>query len=178
MDFTQVASQLWPCWLLGVIMMFLTLNSRHKKLLRINTKAVFKFVKILVAVCILRFVFLKLSLTPDAIESLRATSDMIPIGAIFAVPWEDACHALPLVLLALVCRKKKWYPVIGKLLLGIVMIAFGAGHLYQGLVPAMLLSLYIPATMKLGIKYGFGTIMISHIMYDLSTLLMIRMMFG
>lgn len=48
-------------------------------------------------------------------------------------------------------------------------LIFGAGHLYQGYFVAALLSLYpYFVSYKYGKKYGYGTVMLCHITYDLS----------
>ena len=85
---------------------------------------------------------------------------------------------MPLVLASLMFQKSKMYSWLSKPLLVLVMLSFACGHIYQGLFPALAISLYIPVAMKMGKKYGFGTVMISHMLYDMSTLLSIRWMLG
>ena len=115
-----------------------------------------------------------------AYESGAGIPGMGPIGQIspwqfFLVFWEDAFYVLPMVFL----RKFKWtskwyiwYPIF------IAMSAwFGHGHLYQGLYAAVVISLapYF-LSYRYGSKFGFGTIMLSHICYDFVTFYTIKLL--
>jgi hypothetical protein len=102
----------------------------------------------------------------------------IPWQTTLGVFWEDAVHALPLVLLGKMFANKTWYKIAKWPLLAAVMCSFGAGHLYQGVLAACMLSFYIPFSMKMGEKHGFGTVMLCHMMYDLITLLSIGWIVG
>lgn len=178
MDLKEVALQLWPCWMMGIMMVYLTLKSEYKNLLRVEKKAVFNWVKILAMVCFWRFLLFKFAASDGMIQQARSMAHLIPLPAIFGVFWEDACFSMPLVLASLMFQKSKLYSWLSKPLLVLVMLAFACGHIYQGLFPALAISLYIPVAMKMGKKYGYGTVMISHMLYDMSTLLSIRWMLG
>lgn len=178
MSFTQAALQLWPCWMLGILMIYLTWKSEHRNILRIEPGAVFKFVKFLGLITVFRFVVFKFLMPDSMAESALTMANMIPIGALFGVFWEDAVHSMPLVLAGLMWGTHKWYPWLSKAALGMVMLSFACGHIYQGVIPAMGISLYILVSIGMGKKYGFGTVMLCHILYDMSTILSIRLMLG
>ena len=178
MDFSTVASQLWPCWMLGIFMIYCTWKSQHKDLLRVEVKPLLKFMRILAIIAVCRFFMFKFFLPAASLESAKAMAHMIPLPALLGTFWEDAAHSMPLVIAGLMFGTKKWYGVLSKIALVVVSLSFGSGHIYQGLLPAIAICFYIPVAMKLGKQYGFGTVMISHILYDLSTIISIRMMLG
>ena len=178
MDFTQMALQLWPCWLMGIIMIYLTCASKYGYMMRVSLKGLFTFGKFLACITLFRFLMFKFLIPHDMIGQIQQSANFIPLGAVFGVFWEDACHSLPLVLASRMFRDKKWYKYLATPLLAIVMASFACGHIYQGWGPAMAISLYIPMGMNLGKKHGFGTVMLGHIMYDMSTLIMIKYLIG
>jgi hypothetical protein len=101
--------------------------------------------------------------------------NLIPWTASFTVFWEDMAHGLPLLILRnLIGYDKRWNKTINNIALTIVMLSFGLGHIYQGLLVPILLAFYIPYSVKVGKEYGFGTIAICHILYDLTTLLFVK----
>lgn len=178
MDLSQIALQLWPCWMLGILMVYFTWSSKYKKLLKIDPKGLLKFAGYMVFISIFRFIIFKFLSSDAMIEQARSMAHFIPWQATLGVFWEDACHAMPLVIASLMFRRSKTYAWLAKPLLLLVMFSFGAGHVYQGLLPAFAISFYVPVTMNLAKKYGFGTTMLCHIMYDMTTLLSIRWMLG
>ena len=112
------------------------------------------------------------------LNELRQAVHFIPWQGTLGVFWEDAVHVFPLVLLARMYGEKLWFKIIRWPLLIATMIAFGAGHLYQGPIAACALSFYIILSMQQGQKNGFGTVIIAHTLYDLITLLSIAWMVG
>jgi len=178
MSIWEVALRMWPFWLMGVAMLVLTYRSEHRNLIRIEPKGIFKFCKILAVITIIRMIMFKLLMPDSMAETARSVTDMIPIPVLLSVFWEDACHTLPLALAGAMWGTKKFYPILSKIALVVVMLAFGSGHIYQGLIPACAICVYIPYTLSLGKKFGFGTVMICHIMYDMATLLSLKWMLG
>jgi len=84
------------------------------------------------------------------------------------VPWEDAFFVLPLVFLQKFKLTSKWfiwYPaMIG------MSIWFGMGHGYQGTSAIFITALYpYFASYRYGRKFGFGTVMCCHVIYDFMT---------
>ena len=78
--------------------------------------------------------------------------------------WEDCVFVLP-IFLAFKYLHKKWAITIAIILSGI----FGFGHLYQGETAVLITSIYPYIAYRYGLKYGFGTIMLCHILYDYFT---------
>jgi len=174
----EVALQMWPCWMLGILMIVLTFRSEYRNILRVEWRPLLKFIRLLCVIACMRFVMLKF-LAPEAmVESARNMAHLIPWQALLGTFWEDACHSMPLVLAGLMWGASRWYKVLAPVALVLVAASFGSGHIYQGVVPAFAISFYIPVAMRLGKQYGFGTVMICHILYDLSTLLSIKWILG
>jgi hypothetical protein len=178
MNFQEIAQQLLPCWILGLFVIYAVRDSQYKDLLRVEFSPIVKFLKFMLIITAYRFIIFKFFTPHDMIEQIKETSNFIPIGATMGVFWEDAVHALPLVILGKMFGQKTWYKWIRWPLLIGVMLSFGSGHLYQGTFAAAALSFYIPFSMSKGDKYGFGTIMLCHMLYDALTLLSLRWMVG
>ena len=79
------------------------------------------------------------------------------------------CNTIPLVILGTMIEGKKWLRPLYLMLMAAMSLTFGSLHAYEGLQAMIVLSMYIPFTIRLGKKYGFGTVMICHIVYDLVT---------
>lgn len=178
MSFQELAAGLFPFWCMGILMIVAVFFSEHRDLLRVSFKGLGKFLIAMGFLTVYRFVVFKFLAPPEMLENLRHAVHFLPWQGTLGVFWEDAVHVIPLVLLARTCADKLWYKIVKWPLLIMVMIAFGAGHLYQGPVAAAALSFYIILSMKQGQKNGFGTVMIAHVLYDLITLLSIAWMVG
>lgn len=179
MTFKDIALSMWPFWGIGAVMLAATAAAGHKELIRIEKSAVLRWVKFLGIITIYRLLVFKLLAHFSMFGNSVQGASIIPIGATFTVFWEDACHGLPLVLLQMMIGTKTWLTkIINAVALGLVAASFGSGHVYQGTFAAMILMLYIPYSMKLGKKYGFGTVMVCHTLYDLSTIIAIKWALG
>ncbi len=176
MDLKSVALTMYPYWLLGAAMVWATARSSAKELVRVERKSVLKWVRFLCNITVLR-VIMFLLFKNQFIEGAKAVS-VIPWPLTLTVFWEDACHGLPLLLIQRLIGTKKWTWPIHGLLTAMVMFEFGLGHVYQGVLAATALSFYIPYSIHLGKKYGFGTVMIGHTLYDLFTILTIKLVMG
>lgn len=180
MDFKTMAMNLFPFWILGLVMVFATISAGYKDLLRVEPKAVGKWLKLMGTVTLFRIVMFKLSmlsstLGPHLKESLQPIMGIPWQGTLF-VFWEDAVHGLPIILLGMLINQK-WYSKVAYYgLMALIMISFGLGHTYQGNFAAMMLSLYIPFTVNAGKKYGVGTVMACHTIYDLTTILTFKLL--
>lgn len=174
MTMLEIATNMWPLWLFGIFMMFMTYKSGHGDLLKIDKKCVKKWTIFIAILSLYRYLVLRYT----GVQQDMSGALTIPWQAALTVSWEDACHGLPLVLIERFTNKLKY----GKLLLlpaiALVTASFGLGHVYQGLGAAAALSLYVPYTFWAGKKYGFGTVMICHVLYDLATLGLLHWMFG
>ncbi len=162
-------------------MITLVLRSSYAYLLRIEKKPIFSWIGMLSIVSVLRlaffWAFIKSGASTTALKAQLAGVNSIPWVAALGVFWEDACHSLPLVILGAMWPSK-WAKPFRILAFLIIMVAFGLGHIYQGLGAACLLAFYIPLSMKMGKKYGFGTVMICHTLYDLFTIFLIKWVVG
>lgn len=165
-----------PYWFLGIVMIVLTYQSKHRDILRVNVKSVVKWALWLCVVAVIRyFLFTKLASPEQIMKSLEAVL-WIPWQLTLSVWWEDAVHVLPLLLIdRMLPQEWKWKRRAVMIPLIIFMqISFGLGHVYQGNLAALGLSFYIPFTFRIAKEKGIGTTMLCHVLYDLSTLLLIQ----
>ena len=87
-------------------------------------------------------------------------------------------HGLSLVVLRRMIGIRKWVFPIHALAMLVVMFSFGSGHIYQGLISAFFISFYIPFAVHFANKRGFGTLCLGHVLYDFSTIMVIRAVLG
>lgn len=165
---------MYPYWVFGLLMFVTVFFSSHRSLLKIDWKAVLRWGIIVVSITVIRFFIIKLTASPDDIANILTTIGWIPTWTTLLVPWEDMAHTVPLAVLGRVVGDSFWAKVSRIVFMIILMIDFGSGHLYQGLISATVLAFYVPITLMLGKKFGFGTIMICHVLYDLSTVSLIK----
>jgi hypothetical protein len=176
MSMGEIALRMWPYWAVGFSIIGITLKSKYKNLLEIKKESLVGFFKFLGMLTIYRlFMF---TIFKDFFSGSAHVVSQIPIFMTLLTPWEDATHGLPLLILQKVIGTKKWTWPIHGIIMAVVMLHFLQGHLYQGLIPACMLSLYIPISIHLAKKHGYGTVMLCHIVYDFSTILTMRIMLG
>ncbi len=178
MDAKQMAEAMFPAWILGFMMLYLVKNSKYANLIRVEKEGLIKFAKFLLVLTAFRFGYLKFLASDATLEGIKYITSMIPISTIPGVFWEDACNALPFVIGESMFRKKKWYKWLRLPILATLCLSFGSGHSYEGLGAVLAMTCYIPFTMNLGKKYGFGTVMLCHIAYDMLTLLTFKLFLG
>ena len=177
MSFLSFAARMFPYWSFGALMGWAVWKSDYKDLLRFQWKSFSKFFLFMAFVSVYRYAMLRLAIHSgmnlhlDAIKSL-------PIGAVFFVPWENLAHSIPLVLFRRMIGTSKWVWPIHALAMAVIMISFGLGHTYQGIFSACFISLAVPLDVHWGQKVGFGTTMAAHVLYDLLTIMTIRMALG
>lgn len=178
MDVRQVADGLFPCWCMGLWMMYLIYNSDHKDLLRVSKEGLLRFARFLAIITLARIFYITV-IAPDAVvESMRHIGDSVPWQTMFGVFWEDMCNAVPLVIIGRMIEGKKWLKPLYMALIAAMSFVFGALHSYEGMQAVLTLMFYIPFTMRLGKKYGFGTVMLCHIAYDLLTFFTFQIVAG
>lgn len=166
---------MYPYWLLGAGVLVGTWLAGYKKDIRIEKPALKEWARFLGVITVLRVILFKF-LPHQHIQEVAKNISVIPWPLTLTVFWEDACHGLPLLLIQRLIGTKKWTWPIHGFLIGLVMLEFGLGHVYQGLWAALFLSCYVPYSIKLGKKYGFGTVMIGHTMFDLVTILTVKLL--
>lgn len=179
MTFTEIALRMFPYWLMGLLMMFAVWNSQYKELLRVQPKSVLKWVGFLALLTIYRVAMFKIFSGNQNLHDMTSGAATIPWQATFTVFWEDACHGLPLAIMSMrLGSDKLWKRILMLAAIVLVSLSFGLGHVYQGYVAAFFLSFYVPFSYRRGQEIGFGTIMICHTLYDLSTILTIKHFLG
>lgn len=180
MTFNEFALEMYPFWILGIVILLLAYFSRYRHLIRIESKPVLKWVKLMLFATIIRIlIFSYIRIAGNGLPYNLEGAMFLPWQTVFTVFWEDAVHTLPIAIAMEYLGTKKWY---SKLLFFLIifysMVNFGLGHLYQGEYASLFISFYIPVTLFLGRKYGFGTIMLCHVIYDLLTILTINLCLG
>lgn len=179
MEFTELALRMYPYWIMGIFMLCVTYFSKYRYLIRIDWNSVAKWGIALFVVTLMRFIVLYLFRDTIKLSEIASGATTIPWQASLTVFWEDACHTLPLAILSIILGQDKlWKRILIRIAIVAVMISFGLGHVYQGYTAAILLSFYIPFTLKKGMQLGFGTMMIAHTMYDLVTMLTLHAFLG
>lgn len=178
MTFSEVAMRMFPYWIMGLMMLYTVYESKNKNLLRVSWPAMKKFSIFLSVLTLYRILIFHFFGDHDMLKDAAQGAMTIPWQATLTVFWEDACHGLPLVLLNQWMEGKKHAKKVYWASLIFVMTSFGLGHVYQGWIPAAFLSLYVPFSMKMGKKNGFGTVMIGHTLYDLATVLTLQFFLG
>lgn len=178
MDFQTVLAHMWIPWTLGIFLICAVYFSKNREMVRITPKGVFKFFLFMLVLSVFRYVLLKNFASQETLDHAAMITGMIPWQSTLGVFWEDAVFAMPLAVLRekVVKTSQYWTVFVPFLLLS--MFVFGSGHTYQGNIAAGILSLYVPLSVTLGRKHGFGTMMICHIMYDMMTLLLLKWMVG
>ena len=199
MDTMDLIMRMLPFWFLGLFMIYATVKSGNKNLLRFESKPFMKWVKLVCIMSIYRAVVFYFFRNHPWVHSQVQAVAFLPWQASLTVFWEDMSFAVPLVLLKqlldgdthkLVLNdgaptgffSNLWHGKIKKLVypaaLVVMMASFASGHIYQGWYAALLLSLYVPISRAKGLEFGFGTIIACHMLYDLSTILAIKLVAG
>lgn len=179
MDLKSMAAVMYPYWLMGAFVLWATVKGGYKNEIRVEKKAVWNWIKFLAIITCYRVVMFKLFAHSKTLEESAKVITQIPWPLTLTVFWEDACHGLPLLLMMKFIGTDKWWKwLIHVPIIAMVMLEFGLGHVYQGPIAAFALSFYIPYSIRLGRKFGFGTVMIGHTLYDLTTILSIKFLLG
>lgn len=147
-----------PAWILGILLIYYT-KKEYPSIVSIDKKAVARFCILMFFVFCIRFLL---------ISGPVQIPEHVSFWGLFMVFWEDAVYTLPLLILnRLKVSNKIIYP-----LLALSAFGFFLGHLSYGMVWALVTLLYIPfISYRYGLKYGLGTVMICHIIYDVVTYL-------
>lgn len=160
-------SNMIPFYILGTLIVLFTMISKHSDLLSIKVSNIKKFFIFMVLVFIVKTLEVVYLFSPEDLMSMQVLLLYIDPVSLSMVYWEDAVHTLPIAIISrYVSGPKSKFILIPILIL--TMISFGYGHLYQGALAASLLSLYVPISYYYGLRFGFGTVMICHVMYDLT----------
>jgi membrane protease YdiL (CAAX protease family) len=151
---------------------FIVLSSvQFPGICRVEKDKVYKFLRFMWYVTLVRVVVYMLLSTPNAAQDPNSPMNKIELLSILGVYWEDAFFTLPILIL----ERLKVNKAILIVLLGFNAISFALGHLSYGLLWAAITLLYVPfISYKYGKLNGLGTVMVCHILYDLITLITLR----
>jgi hypothetical protein len=149
--------------LLALFIILITLCF-DRKALSVDWGAVSKFLAFMSAFVCFVICVESFSIKMNGIRPTNTVIDGLADWTLGLVFLEDALFVIPIYLLRKFLSPNKflWISYIV-----IVSLIFGSGHLYQGTLAAMILCLYpFFLSYRYGIKFGFGTVMICHVLYD------------
>jgi hypothetical protein len=168
MDFYSFFSHNGFYILIGIILIILTFFTSYRTILRVDLKAILKWIIFLVVVFLIRLVLYKLSIGLSIFAIFRS----LPLSITPFVFWEDAVFGLPLLLFRNHIKDtNKICHYIFYILLGLFSFIFAAAHIYQSLWTFGVMLFYIYVTNDYARRYGYGTIMICHVLFDFITIL-------
>ena len=151
---------------------FAIIFKKDKHIFRVQKKETLKFTALALVVFGLRCV-LASNAPPEILnEDLVYMLKNMPVWPLFLVFWEDIVFAAPVIYL-----DRKGYKKLKIVATIAAMVIFGSAHLYQGIFGFFFSAGYLYIlSINGGKKYGLGTIMIFHILFDLSALAAVRLM--
>lgn len=161
-------------YILGILVLTIV-YFRDRHILRFDFEAVKSFIGFMVL-----FSFFRIALASFSVDfgadptALTEGLDKSSFWRLLFVFWEDAVFAIPIYYMKDKWQWSKWawIPIV------VVMSAlFGLGHAYQGNY-AIFVTMIVPYMYfyRYGVKYGFRTSMTCHILFDMFTLLTVRLM--
>lgn len=161
--------------LLAVFAIIAIRFTKDKEIMRVSWDKLAQFMAFLCVIAMIRLLGYQFLLDSGSLESLPRLPEIIDmqkwtLGLVF---WEDMFFAVPMYYIWKY-MKTKWIQIALTVALSAV---FGLGHLYQGWFAVVFLS-FMPyfVSYRYGKKYGFGTCMLGHIAYDVSTVYLIKML--
>jgi len=148
-------------------LMLLSFYIFDRKTIRVEWDKLASFIAFMTLVTFLRIAMydLLMRIDPTMIPTMHRELLEIPKIFLTLVWWEDCFYVLPMFL------GYKYLPKKYAHFLAILLSAhFGLGHLYQGIGGVLITSVYpYFISYKYGKKYGFGTVMCGHVLYDFIT---------
>jgi len=159
--------------IIAIIGMFaITTLTKEKDLFRVSWDKLAQFVAFLTVVFVMRVLIESFKFDVGLVHGFPRLPPEIgnhkwTFGLVF---WEDFFFAVPIYFIMKHCQRK-WLRVLSIVTLSIL---FGLGHAYQGL-SGIVITAFLPyfVSYNFGKKYGFGTSMLGHILYDVSTAYMV-----
>lgn len=166
----EVIAHYWPAWLFGILMYATARLAGYSYEVRVEKAAIIYWIKYLLVISFIRVMtYILMGDLPFQAEAAEGLKNVNPLS-LLGTPWEDFAFSLPLYFLGLFVGDSK----VGKALYGIavavVLISFGFGHVYQGVFAAVLLSSGPSISLYFSKRYGWGSVGICHMLYDLMTL--------
>ena len=149
---------------------------KDREVLRIDFKAIQTFVTLMILLTFFRFAAASFfnDLFNIHVSDINQGFSRIPFWRLALVFWEDAFFAIPIYYMK---DKWQWSRYLWMPIVAALSITFGIGHMYQFEI-AYFATLLIPYLLwyRYGKKFGFGTVMICHILFDMFTLLAFKML--
>jgi hypothetical protein len=156
------------------LLIFVLVFWKDRKTLHFDLNVVQKFITLMILFTFARFTLLSvLSDFGLNIFDLNKGIETLSFWRLALVFWEDAFFALPIYYMV---DKWKWSKYIWMPIAAVLSIRFGLGHIYQFEL-AYIASLLIPYAVfyRMGRKYGFGTTMTCHILFDMFTIITFKL---
>lgn len=156
----------------AIIINILLRFTKEKEIVRVTWSKVAEFCGFLALLFVIRICFFDFALASGLMNALPVPPPEISLWRLALVFWEDTFFGIP-IYFANKYIKNKW--IFGAFVV-VLSLLFGSGHAYQGLSGVIITS-FLPYFIcyKYGSKYGFGTTMISHILYDFSTIAAVKL---
>lgn len=131
------------------------------KLVRFTPKSYFSFLRFLTLMTIIRLIAFSLIKSPPSAEFVGQFNWY----QFLTVFWEDMFFVFPLLYINKYLKSNILFYLFGL----VASISFASGHIYQSHLWAAILLIYPTVMYYLGKKHGLGTVMVSHVTYDLVT---------
>lgn len=157
----------------------LVLMCMRSPLIRVDFSKVSTFLAIMALVTCTRISLhsAMVTLDPSHYMNLPNLAYDFDVWKLLIVFWEDAFFAIPIYGLLKWSEKGTVRKEIAVVAIVVLSLYFASGHLYQSWISVIVLSFYpYFVSYKLGKKYGFGTVMVCHILYDFITFYTMRFM--
>lgn len=159
--------------IVGLIVFGLT-YWKDRDILHVNPEAIKNFVVLMILFTFVRFALFSFGAEFGFdINQFNQGASKVRFWQLTLVFLEDASFGIPIYYMIdkLKLSRYIWMPVVAAM-----SIIFGLGHMYQ-FEAAFLISLIIPYFVfyEFGRKYGFGTTMICHVLFDMFTLICFKL---
>lgn len=138
-----------------------------EKFLRVDLDFISKFLAFMVIVTAFRLCTLDFLIeavpewTNRFLKPFQNMTSEISLWRLGVVWWEDAFFVLPVVYMQRY-SKKVWIPFAA-----LIFACFGMGHAYQGIYAIFISMCYPILSLNLGREYGYGTMMVCHVLFDI-----------
>ena len=139
----------------------------RSNVMRVELNKVASFLALLVIVTCARIAAydFMVDIDPNYMPKIPPELYYAPVWHFMLVFWEDAFFVLPMILAFKYLKKS-----IAILVAITLSLIFAHGHLYQGYIAVAITSLYpYFISYKYSKKFGMGTVMVCHILYDFIT---------
>ena len=160
---------------IAIVAMIVIRFTKDKDIIRISWDKLTQFMVFLVILAMFRLLQYQFLLDSGVMQSIPTIPPMIDmqkwtLGLVF---WEDMFFAVPIFYIWKYMNRT-WLQILLTVLISVV---FGYGHAYQG-TSGIVMASFLPyfVSYRFGKKYGFGTCMLGHIMYDVSSVYLIKLL--